>query len=107
MITMTSNAVSNVKEILHGEEKKDWGLRIGLKQGGCSGFSYEMGLDEKPDVSDVVVEMEGLKLFVNESYKDLLAGIELDFVDDLSGQGFKFNNPNAVRSCGCGKSFDA
>ena len=107
MITLTPKAVDKVKEILASEEKPDWGLRVGLKQGGCSGFSYSLGLEEKPDTSDVVVEMEGLKVFVNESYKELVIGIELDFEDDLSGQGFKFNNPNAVRSCGCGKSFDA
>lgn len=107
MVTLSNKAVEKVKEILHSENKEEWGLRVGLKQGGCSGFSYSLGIDEKAGSEDAVYEFGGVKVFVNTSLHDLLNGIELDYVDDISGPGFKFSNPNAVRSCGCGKSFDA
>jgi len=107
MITLTANAVEKAKEILKQEQKDNWGLRVGLKQGGCSGFSYVLGIDEKALDQDSIIEVDGLKVFVNSTYKDLLEGVELDYINDLNGAGFKFSNPNASRSCGCGNSFDA
>ena len=107
MITLTANAVEKAKEILKQEQKDNWGLRVGLKQGGCSGFSYVLGIDEKALDQDSIIEVDGLKVFVNSTYKDLLEGVELDYINDLNGEGFKFSNPNASRSCGCGNSFDA
>jgi len=106
MIKLTPVAISKVKSIL-AEQNEEMGLRIAVVGGGCSGFQYQMTLDKEPRADDKILEMEGLKVYVDTSSLLYLNGTEVDYVDGLSGSGFKFDNPNAKASCGCGESFDA
>ncbi len=106
MITLTPEAISKVKSIL-AERKEDSGLRIAIVGGGCSGFQYQMTLDREPKEDDRVIDMEGLKVFVDARSLLYLNGTKVDYIDGLNGSGFKFDNPNAKASCGCGESFDA
>jgi len=106
MITLTPDAIAKVKSIL-AERKEDSGLRIAVVGGGCSGFQYQMTLDKEPRADDEIIDMEGLRVFVDTKSLLYLNGTKVDYVDDLNGSGFKFDNPNAKASCGCGESFDA
>ena len=106
MITLTPEAISKVKSIL-AEQKEESGLRIAVVGGGCSGFQYQMTLDKEPKADDKVVDMDGLRVFVDTRSLLYLNGTTVDYVDGLSGSGFKFDNPNAKASCGCGESFEA
>ncbi|MFH1575301.1 MAG: iron-sulfur cluster assembly accessory protein [Acidobacteriota bacterium] len=106
MITLTQPAVEKVKSIM-AERQEGGGLRIAVIGGGCSGFQYQMSLDQQVAVDDQVVEQDGLKLFVDSRSMLFLHGTKIDFVDGLSGSGFKFENPNSKGSCGCGESFHA
>ncbi len=106
MITLTPDAIAKVKSIL-AERKEDSGLRIAVVGGGCSGFQYQMTLDKEPRADDEILDMEGLRVFVDTKSLLYLNGTKVDYVDDLNGSGFKFDNPNAKASCGCGESFDA
>ena len=90
------------KEMLDGET---YFLRVGVKGGGCSGLSYELGFDNIPQDGDNVVEDNGVKIAVDKKSFLYLFGTELDFSDGLNGKGFQFINPNASRTCGCGESF--
>ena|SRR5688572_33378378 len=104
MITITPGAVSEVKRLLSKENKPDLALRIGVRSGGCSGFSYVLGFDTPHD-DDKVQEVEGIKILLDTKSAPYLDGTELDFQDGLQGKGFAFHNPNATKSCGCGESF--
>ncbi len=104
MITLTPGAASEVKRLLAKENKPEVGLRIGVRSGGCSGFSYVLGFDAVHE-GDKTEDVEGIKLFVDSKSVAYLEGIELDYQDGLQGKGFTFHNPNAVKSCGCGESF--
>ena len=104
MINMTPGAVSEVKRLLAKENKPELALRIGVRSGGCSGFSYVLGFDT-PTPEDKVEEVEGVKLVVDSKSVAYLEGMQLDYQDGLQGKGFAFNNPNATKSCGCGESF--
>jgi iron-sulfur cluster assembly protein len=86
---------------------KEFGLRVGVKGGGCSGFSYHMGFDKSPGEGDAIIETDELKIFIDGKSLFFLTGCELDFSDGLNGKGFVFNNPNATKTCGCGQSFSA
>jgi iron-sulfur cluster assembly accessory protein len=105
MIGLTESAVKEIKTILEREKKDGHGLRVRVIGGGCSGLTYQMGLEEAPVEGDKVVESHGMKVFVDPKSAVFLAGTEIDFVHDLNGSGFKVNNPNAESTCGCGKSF--
>ncbi|MEO8232766.1 MAG: iron-sulfur cluster insertion protein ErpA [Ignavibacteriota bacterium] len=105
-ISITEKAVKEIKRIM--EENKitqDFGLRIGVKGGGCSGLTYSLGFDTETRDGDMILEQNGVKLFVDGKSLFYLSGTELDFSDGLNGKGFIFNNPNATKSCGCGESF--
>jgi len=105
-ITITEKAVHEVKKIM--EENKvpgNFGLRVGVKGGGCSGLSYTLGFDNEAREGDTIIENGDLKLFVDGKSLFYLSGTELDFSDGLNGKGFIFNNPNAAKTCGCGESF--
>lgn len=106
MLTMTPVAVEKVKAIL-AERKEESGLRIAVVGGGCSGFQYQMTLDDQAHADDQVIEVDGLKVYVDNRSALYLNGTRVDYVDGLSGSGFKFDNPNAKGSCGCGESFHA
>jgi iron-sulfur cluster assembly accessory protein len=103
MLTMTPGAVSEVKRLL-SKEKPEVGLRIGVRSGGCSGFSYVLGFDA-PTPEDRVQDIEGIKLLIDSKSAPYLDGTQLDFQSGLQGKGFAFSNPNATKSCGCGESF--
>jgi iron-sulfur cluster assembly protein len=105
-INITDKAVKQVKRLKDENDiPENWGLRIGVKGGGCSGFSYTLGFDEKSKEGDKIIEFKGLKLFVDGKSLFYLSGTELDFSDGLNGKGFTFSNPNAAKTCGCGQSF--
>ncbi|PKU21898.1 HesB/IscA family protein [Telmatospirillum siberiense] len=105
MIALTDNAVDAVRRVLEDSEDGVAGLRISVETGGCSGYLYKLGLESEPLDGDAVVDFAGVKVFVDSDSWPLLDGAEVDFVEDVSGTGFVFNNPNAKAKCGCGKSF--
>ena len=106
MISLTAPAVEKVRELIAAEEG-DAALRLGVKPGGCSGFQYEMFFDTKVDeLTDFVKDYDGVKIVVDRASSELVQGAEIDFVDGLQGAGFKINNPNVTKSCGCGQSFN-
>jgi len=104
MIKLTESAVSRVEEMVAKREAAI-GLRIGVTESGCSGYSYAMDFAESVNDNDTVIEQDGVKVIVDEASMPILDGIELDFVKQGLNQTFKFNNPNVVSSCGCGESF--
>jgi len=104
MITLTPKALTEVKRLLDNEKKPELGLRMGVRSGGCSGFSYMLGFDSLHE-GDNVQEVDGVKVFVDLKSAPTLEGTEVDYTDGLQGKGFTFSNPNATRSCGCGESF--
>ena len=106
MLTLTEAAVSKVKSIL-AERGEEAGLRISVVGGGCSGFQYQMSLDKAATSDDQILDMDGLKVFVDNRSLLYLNGTRVDYVDGLTGSGFKFENPNSKGSCGCGESFYA
>jgi iron-sulfur cluster assembly accessory protein len=106
MITLTPGAISKVKSIL-AEQKEEMGLRIAVVGGGCSGFQYQMMLDKAAQTDDRVLEMEGLKVYIDSRSLLYLNGTEIDYVEGQNESGFKFDNPNAKTSCECGQTFEA
>jgi iron-sulfur cluster assembly protein len=107
MINLTPKAVSAIDKFIKGNDTPVAGLRISISGGGCSGFQYNMRLEETQAEDDVAVEIEGVTLLVDPFSAPLLTGVTVDFVDSLNGSGFKFENPNASSSCACGSSFSA
>lgn len=105
MVTLTTAASSKVKEFLAQHNKPEAGLRVRVVGGGCSGFQYQLALDESASAEDQVYEQDGIKLFVDNRSLLHLDGTEIDYIEDIMGAGFRFNNPNATGSCGCGESF--
>lgn len=104
MITLTPKAVNEAKRLLAEKEEKNLGLRVGVKGGGCSGLSYSLNFDVRHE-GDNIFEFEGTHVFVDPKSLLYLEGMALDFSDSLEGRGFKFINPNATKTCGCGESF--
>jgi iron-sulfur cluster assembly protein len=107
MLNLTPNAISAMEKFIKGSATPVAGLRIAISGGGCSGFQYGMTLEENKSEDDVVVECGAVTLLVDPLSAPLLEGVTVDFVDSLSGSGFKFENPNASSSCACGSSFSA
>lgn len=107
MITLTANAVKAVSRFVQGSETPVAGLRVSVTGGGCSGFQYAMQLEAQAGPDDTVVDYDEVKVFIDPASAPLLQGVTLDFVDSIEGAGFKFENPNAKASCGCGSSFSA
>jgi len=106
MISITERALSEVKRIIDEQSLGDaTALRVGVKGGGCSGFSYTLGFDDKVSETDQVQETEGVKVVCDPKSFLYLNGTQIDFEDNLMGRGFKFGNPNASKTCGCGESF--
>lgn len=108
-LTFTENALKMIKSALEETDGEDGDyLRVGVKGGGCSGFQYSLNFTDEVDEEDyLVVVGEGLKIVTDAFSSSYLKGTELDYVETLQGAGFKFNNPNAKRTCGCGSSFSA
>jgi len=107
VIQLTPNAVKEVKGMIARKNLGNAALRVGVQGGGCSGLSYNLNFDTEVQPHDTSFEVDGLRVIVDEKSALYLAGTTLDFSTELVGGGFKFLNPNAKRSCGCGESFSA
>jgi iron-sulfur cluster assembly accessory protein len=106
-VFLTDVAVEKVKEVLTREGLKDGGLRVSVVGGGCSGFQYNLSLDDSAREDDIVIEQEGVRLLLDPISQQYVYGTVIDYVSSLHGAGFKFINPNATRTCGCGSSYSA
>ena len=107
VITLSQAALTEVKRLMNVQGVTEGGLRLGVKGGGCSGLSYTINFDEKIGQYDQVYNFEGVKVIVDAKSAIYLQGTQLDFQKDLMGGSFKFVNPNANKTCGCGESFSA
>jgi len=106
MLTISEKAAAKVKDLISSREGlKDPGLRVRVVAGGCSGMSYQLDLADGANPDDAVYEAHGVKVIVDGKSDLYLAGVEIDFKENLMGSSFTFNNPNAQGSCGCGESF--
>jgi iron-sulfur cluster assembly protein len=102
MITLSESAAKKLSELL--ESKKETGVRAAVRGGGCSGFTYKLDFDNQ-NTDDRVITDHGVEIYVDAKSFLYLMGTQIDFVDELNTSGFKFVNPNAKRTCGCGESF--
>lgn len=105
MITLSKLAADKVRDLLEQEGDASLALRVAVRAGGCSGFSYEMYFDSEIASGDAVAEYEGVRVVVDSQSLPLLSGAQLDYQDGLQGAGFAVQNPNITRTCGCGNSF--
>ena len=105
VFTLTDAAADKVKSLITAEGNPDLFLRVAVRPGGCSGFSYEMFFDTDLAADDSKVEQGGVTVVIDAASAPYLGGASLDYKDGLQGAGFSINNPNAQRSCGCGQSF--
>jgi len=104
-VTLTASAAKRIAFLREQEQVGDANLRIAVSGGGCSGFQYGLSFDDQTNADDRVFARDGVGIVIDEVSLDLLAGAEVDFVEDLMGAAFRINNPNAASSCGCGNSF--
>ena len=104
-MTVTEAAAAKASELLGTNNKPDGAIRVFVKSGGCSGYSYGMAIDERTLEGDRIIEDRGVRLVVDPKSWPLLQGAEVDYVENMMGGGFSVNNPNATSSCGCGHSF--
>lgn len=107
VLSLTELAVQKVKEVIAREGLAQGGLRVAVVGGGCSGFQYQLNLDSSPRDDDTIIKQDGVQLFVDPISQQYVHGTVLDYVSGLHGAGFRFLNPNADRTCGCGSSFSA
>jgi iron-sulfur cluster assembly accessory protein len=107
-ITVTPNAVAEVQKFMEEQGAADTaGLRVAVLPGGCSGFQYGLNIEDEPQDDDEIVDLNGIRLFVDPFSGQYLQGVEIDYVTTMMGAGFTFKNPNASGGCGCGSSFNA
>jgi len=106
LVTVTDTASRKVLELRAREGKADARLRLFVKAGGCSGFSYGLAFDDKINDGDRVEDHAGVPIVIDQFSQQHVVGAEIDYVDSLMGSGFAINNPNAVSSCSCGSSFN-
>lgn len=104
LVKVTAKAVLEIKRFLEQKANPNLGIRLAVKGGGCSGLSYHLDYDE-PKEKDHIIETQGINVLVDRKSAIYLKGITLDFNDGLNDRGFKFVNPNATNTCGCGESF--
>jgi len=104
-LKISDNAINMVKKAMAEENLVDHGLRIAVQGGGCSGLQYALDFTNETRAGDSVFHVDGLNIYVDMASLQYLTGAEIDYVSGLNGTGFKFNNPNATRTCGCGHSF--
>jgi iron-sulfur cluster assembly protein len=104
-ILITENAAKKVKEMMQKQEQIPKFLRVNIKEGGCAGKSYSFTFSNEKTSQDVIIEVNDLKVLLNEKSMKALKGARIDYMETLEGSGFKIDNPNATKSCGCGSSF--
>lgn len=104
-LVLTAKAVEMVKDAIEREGLHGFGIRVGVMGGGCAGFQYSMDFEKEPKDGDVSFEQDGVTVFVDPMSSMYLQGVSIDYVQGLQGAGFKFVNPNARTTCGCGSSF--
>ena len=104
-VSLSDSAAKRIASLIAEEGNPSLMLRLSVSGGGCSGFQYGFSFDNAAQVDDHLFERDGVKLVIDETSLDLLAGAEIDFVEDLVGASFQVRNPNAKSSCGCGSSF--
>ena len=106
MLILTPTAVEKVHDFMqeHGATTEA-GLRVAVLPGGCSGFQYGLNIEDSPEGDDEVIDIAGVKVFVDPFSAQYLEGVEIDYVSSMMGSGFSFRNPNAAGGCGCGSSF--
>ncbi len=104
-VMLTETAAAKVMQLLEADGDTTLALRLSVRPGGCSGFSYDMFFDAETDDTDFITETDGVKLVVDAESTSMLSGATIDYKDGLQGAGFAINNPNQTRSCGCGQSF--
>lgn len=107
MLSVTEAAQGIIKQLLIDNDQKGGGLRVGVTTGGCAGYQYSMAIEAEPSETDMVIEGEGIRLYLDEDSAPLLDGTTLDYVESIEASGFNFINPNAEGKCSCGKSFSA
>lgn len=107
IVTLTEAAIKEVKRLLNVQGITEGGLRLGVKGGGCSGLSYTLNFDEQVGPYDTVQDIDGIRVIIDAKSAIYLQGTQLDFHKDLVSGSFKFINPNANKTCGCGESFSA
>ena len=107
MLQLTEKAVDKVKELLSAENKDGYGLRVAVHGGGCSGFQYGLTFDNQVGPNDNVIDVQGLKVYVDAMSGMYLEGVKIDYIESLEGSGFKIDNPKSTGTCGCGHSFQA
>lgn len=106
MISVTEEAAQQMKSMLERKSWQGYGLRFGVRDGGCSGYSYVLEFQPDPTEADVVIEQHGVRVFVSPEHEPHLSGSTIRWKDELMETGFDIDNPNVKRSCGCGTSFD-
>ena len=104
IVSLTEKAAKKVKLLLEKENKKDYGLRVGVVPGGCSSYMYDISFEKAQKENDIVIEDKGIKIFMNPESIAFMKGSTVDYMDTLTNAGFKINNPNVKTSCGCGHS---
>ncbi len=104
-VNLTDTAVTKVAELIAEEGEAGLALRMAVRPGGCSGFSYEMFFDSEVDDADIVEEFGDVRVVVDSQSAEMVRGATLDYKEGLMGAGFAIDNPNVTRSCGCGNSF--
>jgi iron-sulfur cluster assembly accessory protein len=104
-MTLTAAAEAKLRELMAQRNIQDYGLRVFVAGGGCSGLQYGMAFEAQPREFDTVINQNGIRLFIDPTSLMYLSGASIDFIDSLMGGGFKIDNPNAISSCGCGSSF--
>ena len=104
-ISISEKAAKKAREFAKKDVQEEFGLRVGVKGGGCSGLTYTLSIDAESGPEDKVIEENGIKLFIDKKSYVFLAGTVLEYSDGLNGKGFEFHNPNAKTTCGCGTSF--
>ena len=106
-LSLSESAAAQIKRLMARDSRASCALRISVADGGCSGYSYKLDFDRQQRPEDIVLERDGVTIYVDRNSAAYLAGTVIDFADGLHGGGFKFVNPNATATCGCGTSFSA
>lgn len=104
---VSASAAAQVKKLLERDGRSGAALRVAVADGGCSGYSYKLDFDDQQRAEDIVLERSGIRIYIDEGSAPYLVGTTIDFVGGLYGGGFRFLNPNATATCGCGTSFSA